>query len=105
MHHSIRSLTALVLSCLAAAGCGAGAPDDGAGETTAAVTATAAASSYLVSFGGSIPGNAGSVVARAGGTIVARYPAVGAVLARSASASFASALRASTGVDAVGAVG
>ena len=109
MHHSIRSFATLALSLLAAAGCGASAPDDNAEATAtapSALSSVAASQSFLVSFGGgAIPANVDSLVARAGGTIVARYAAVGAVLARSTSASFASVLRGSTGVDAVGAVG
>jgi lantibiotic leader peptide-processing serine protease len=69
--------------------------------TTATLTA---GRSYLVSFaGGGIPANASSLIAGAGGTIVARYKAVGAVLARSTRPSFASSLRATAGIDAVGA--
>ena len=57
-----------------------------------------ASQSFLVSFsGGGIPANASSLVTAAGGTIVARYNMVGAVLARSSSASFATKLRAHRG--------
>src|SRR5205814_4497099 len=54
--------------------------------------------------GGSIPSNAATIVASAGGTIAARYTNVGAVLARSSKSSFAATLRATASVDVVGAV-
>ena len=70
--------------------------------TTATLTAS---QSYLVAFtGGSIPSTADAIVGSAGGTIAARYLNVGAVLARSSSASFATTLRGLAGVDVVGAV-
>ena len=62
-----------------------------------------ASQSFLVSFsGGGIPANASSLVTAAGGTIVARYNNVGAVLARSSSASFATKLRGTAGIEDVG---
>ncbi len=90
------------LAWFSTAGCGVDASDDATTETQGAVSAT---QSFLVLFsGGAIPANADALVAGAGGTIAARYTNVGAVLARSGSASFASSLRATSGVDAVGAV-
>jgi subtilisin family serine protease len=63
--------------------------------------AVVAQQTYLVSFpSGSIPSNADSIVAAAGGTIVTRYQNVGAVLARGG-AGLAAALRADARVDAV----
>jgi subtilisin family serine protease len=60
---------------------------------------------YLVSFtGGSIPSDADTLVANAGGTITARYPNVGVVLAQSPSTAFATVLRGTGGIAAVGAV-
>ena len=86
-------------------GCGVDTSDDATTEARGAVSSTSASQSFLVLFsGGAIPANADALVAAAGGTIAARYVNVGAVLARSASASFASSLRASSGIDAVGAV-
>jgi len=61
--------------------------------------------SFLVSFAnGSIPANADAVIANAGGTMVARYPNLGVVLAKGSAATFASSARRGTGVDAVGVV-
>src|SRR3954465_3218422 len=101
--HTARRLSA-ILACLVplAASCG---PDDTTADVPATSAAvTAAQASFLVSFtGGAIPANADSVVGRAGGTIVARYPSLGAVLARSSSPAFASSLRGAAGVDSVGA--
>jgi subtilisin family serine protease len=101
----LSSSLAVMLVGFSLAGCGE-APADPVTETSSALTSSQPTSqSYLVAFsGGSIPANADALVAAAGGTIVARYVNVGAVLARSTSASFATALRASAGVDAVGAV-
>ncbi len=66
--------------------------------------ATSSPPSYLVSFtSGAVPGNADALVGAAGGTVVARYPNVGAILARSSDARFAARLRATAGVQAVGA--
>jgi len=84
-----------------APGCGTG--TDGEPELTRVESGLTASQSFLVSFtGGGIPANADSLVAAAGGTIVARYNAVGAVLARSSSASFAGKLRGTAGVEDVG---
>ena len=85
----------VVLVGLSGIGCGQEAAQDAAGEPTVSTSAalTTSQGSFLVSFsGGSIPTNAAALVAGAGGTIVARYQAVGVILARSdvASASFAS---------------
>ena len=87
-------------------GCGAdSAVDRAGGAVGAASSALASSSSYLVSFvGGVIPANAGGLVGAAGGSIRARYASLGVVLARSDQPSFAAALRAMDGVDAVGAV-
>jgi lantibiotic leader peptide-processing serine protease len=86
---------------LSVGGCGADAADPSIVETKPAALVTS--QTYLVSFaGGSIPSNAGAVVSAAGGTIVTRYTTVGIVLARSASAGFAAALRADSRVDAGG---
>jgi subtilisin family serine protease len=103
MLNPIRSSSLLVVSIIgfSLAGCGQGAADP-VTESTSALTAS---QSYLVAFtGGSIPGNADAIVASAGGTIVARYTNVGAVLAHSGSSSFAATLRGLAGVDVVGAV-
>ena len=101
-----RSLFAAVaLVWFSTAGCGVDSSDDATTATEGAVSATSATQSFLVLFsGGAIPANADALVTAAGGTIAARYTNVGAVLARSGSASFASSLRATSGVDAVGAV-
>jgi lantibiotic leader peptide-processing serine protease len=102
----IRSSSLLVAAFVgfSLAGCGEGSVDP-VTETTSALTSSQPAQSYLVAFsGGSIPSNADAVVAAAGGTITALYTNVGAVLARSTSASFVAVLRASAGVAAVGAV-
>ena len=101
------SCAALLFAVVPALGCGAdpiGLSDTvdtaDSDQQSAALTS---GPSYLVSFtGGGIPANASSLVAAAGGTIVARYNAVGVVLARSASTSFAAKLRATSGIDAVG---
>ena len=91
---------ALVLFSIA--GCGVDTSD---GATTNVQGAVSATQSFLVLFsGGAIPPNADALVTSAGGKIAARYANVGAVLARSGSASFASALRGTAGIDAVGAV-
>ena len=96
---------AAALAWFSTAGCGVDASDDATTETQGAVSASAATQSFLVLFsGGAIPANADALVTHAGGTIAARYANVGAVLARSGSTSFASSLRATSGVDAVGAV-
>ncbi|HVV49176.1 MAG TPA: S8 family serine peptidase [Polyangia bacterium] len=103
MLNPIRSSSLLVVAFVgfSLAGCGEGAADP-VTETSSALTST---QSYLVAFsGGAIPRDADALVAAAGGSIAARYTNLGAVLARSAGASFAAALRASAGVDAVGAV-
>jgi subtilisin family serine protease len=95
---------------IAAAGCAliacappdAGA-DDGAdlAPSRSAVTAQA---SFLVSFtSDAIPGQADAMVRAAGGTITARYVSAGVVLARSGDAGFAARLRATVGVQSVGA--
>ncbi len=64
---------------------------------------TGRTSSFLVAFGGDyLPRDADALVRAAGGTITARYPAVGAVLVVSSASSFAAAMRALPGVDAVG---
>ena len=64
-----------------------------------------ASRAFLVSWsGGSIAAAADAAVAAAGGSIVARYANVGAVLARSSDPLFAAVLRRAAGVDAVGAV-
>jgi len=99
-----RSLSgALVVVCASGLACGVGAVDEPATEST--TSALTASKSYLVSFtGGSIPANADALVAGAGGTIAARYLNVGAVLARSGAAAFASTLRAKAGIESVGAV-
>jgi len=96
---------AAALAWFSTAGCGVDTSDDATTETQAAVSATSATQSFLVLFSGAaIPANAEALVAGAGGTIAARYPNVGAVLARSGSASFAASLRGTSGIDAVGAV-
>jgi len=95
---------AMLLPAASFPGCGADVPAD-RGDVAQATSALAAPSSYLVSFtAGTIPANAGQLVAAAGGAIVARYGALGVLLVRSTQPSFAAALRATDGVDAVGAV-
>ncbi len=103
MPNATRTLfAAAALAWFSTAGCGVDTTDDATTQTQGAVTAT---QSYLVLFsGGAIPANADALVAGAGGTIAARYANVGAVLARSGSATFASSLRGKSGIDAVGAV-
>jgi subtilisin family serine protease len=93
------TLSLCLSTSLAACGTDLGAP-----ETESTVGAlTAAAPTYLVSFaGGAIPSNASTIVAAAGGTIVARYANVGVVLAKTTSATFAATLRADKRVDSVG---
>jgi len=96
-------LTGAVVAASFAVGCAA--EVSGESDLETATAALTAGRSYLVSFSsGGIPANASSLVAAAGGTLVARYNAVGAVLARSTSVSFASSLRATAGIDSVGAV-
>jgi subtilisin family serine protease len=71
---------------------------------SSALTAGASGASYLVSFtSGAVPANADALVAAAGGTVAARYPVVGAILARSSDPGFAARLRSTAGVEAVGA--
>src|SRR5436190_15127623 len=95
------SCAALLIAIAPTIGCG-GEPT-GISDTEEQSAAVTARQLYLVSFtSGDIPANASSLIAAAGGTIVARYNAVGVVLARSASTSFAGKLRATSGVDAVG---
>jgi subtilisin family serine protease len=72
---------------------------------TRSVAAESNGPTYLVSFtGGAIPSNADDLVGSAGGTITARYPNVGVVLAQSPRADFAPVLRGTGGIAAVGAV-
>jgi subtilisin family serine protease len=98
---SFASLIASFVAVTSAAGCGA--ETESEGDVTQVEGAVTASQSFLVSFtGGGIPANASSLVTSAGGAIVARYNAVGAVLARSSSASFATQLRATAGVEDVG---
>jgi hypothetical protein len=121
MAHAKKSIARLRSGiALAAAAAGAGAlfaaacaPSGDAGDDLlvpaggrAALTAASAA--YLVSFvatstSDGIPANADALVGAAGGTIAARYAAAGAVLARSSDAGFAARLRATAGIQAVGA--
>ncbi len=86
------------------AGCApAGDELDGRRSELTAGASSSSSSSYLVAFtSGGIPANAAALVAAAGGTIVARYPNVGAILARGSDAGFAARLRASAGVQSVG---
>ncbi len=107
MRESIgRLLAASLVASFASVGCGGDLSVDTADDTTLTAAVTAAASKgYLVSFtGGSIPANAAALVSAAGGTIAARYNGVGVVLAKSSSSSFAAKLRATAGIDSVGAV-
>src|SRR5215471_4822532 len=101
-----RLLSIAAVACLSVIGSGACMMESSDGQDVQSSSSSLTSSqSYLVSFaGGSIPAGADAVVAAAGGTIAARYTNIGAVLARSSNSSFASALRASSGVDAVGAV-
>ena len=96
---AVVSLSVLAVNLV---GCGSEVADD---PVLASPGALAQGDSFLVSFtGASIPADAPILVAGAGGTLVARYGAVGAVLARSADPAFASRLRATVGIDSVGAV-
>jgi subtilisin family serine protease len=108
MRNPIRSsllAVAFVGFSLSSVGCGDASVDSTVDPTTETTGALTSAQSYLVAFtGGAIPSNAGAIVASAGGSIAARYVNVGAVLARSTSPSFGAALRATAGVDVVGAV-
>jgi len=108
MHHATRSLfgaaAALSLSGLALnlVGCGADVSDDPIDVSSAPLLQ---GGSFLVSFtNGMIPANAETLIAAAGGDLVARYAGAGAVLARSIDPGFAARLRATSSVDAVGAV-
>lgn len=105
--HTPSLLLPLVGACGLAAGCTADFGGDPGSESrieTQTGAATAGAS-FLVSFSsGNIPGNAGAIVASAGGSIAARYPQVGALLVRSGATTFAARMRATSGVEAVGAV-
>jgi subtilisin family serine protease len=108
MPHATRSLlgTAVVVSlsglALNLVGCGTEVVDDPVGVSPGALSQGA---SYLVSFtSGAVPANADALVTAAGGSMVARYAAAGAILARSGDAGFAARLRAAPGIDAVGAV-
>lgn len=100
---TVRGLSAIV--SLAAvgvfSGCSGEAPSsEELGSASAPLTAS---QNYLVSFAnGSIPSNADAIVTAAGGTVVGRLKNVGLVVARSASASFASTLRADSRVEGVG---
>ena len=86
-----------------AAGAACAPAEDGVADRRSALTA-AATTSYLVSFtSGGVPGNADALVAAAGGTVAARYPNAGSILARSSDAGFAARLRATSGVASVGA--
>jgi subtilisin family serine protease len=89
---------------LALGGCGSD-PTAGVVATEAGIStaASSAPHSFLISFtGGSIPSNADSLVASAGGAVAAHYGNAGAVLARSTSPTFAATLRGLPGIDAVG---
>src|SRR5215471_12248933 len=101
MGEANRSLVfAVSLVCLSIVACG----DEVALDSDVTSSAATATASFLVSFeSGVIPANADALVRAAGGRIAARYPNVGALLARSSKASFAAAMRATSGVDAVGA--
>ena len=66
--------------------------------------ALTANSTYIVSFaGGTIPSNAATIVSVADGSIVARYTNVGEVLTKTSFPNFASAPRADSRIDALGA--
>jgi subtilisin family serine protease len=72
-------------------------------KTTASLSSSPS-QSYLVSFTtGTIPADASTLITAAGGSIAARYANLGMILARSSSLTFATTLRATTGIDAVGA--
>src|SRR6476659_7370045 len=107
MRDSIRRLLAAsFVASFASVGCGGDLSVDTADDViqTSALTA-AAPKGYLVSFtSGGIPANAAALIAAAGGSLAARYDAVGVVLAKSSNSSFAATLRGASGVDAVGAV-
>ncbi len=98
------SFAAVLLTFTSQIGCGTDAIDaSDTPDTQQTSGALTSGQSFLVAFtSGGIPANASSLVTSAGGTIVARYNAIGAVLARSSSPSFAATLRATAGIDAVG---
>ncbi len=66
---------------------------------TVATARAGSSSTYLVVFNGtSVPANAGTTIERAGGTLVYSYDAIGVVVARSSSASFAATMQSQAGV-------
>jgi subtilisin family serine protease len=94
--------TVAALSTASFVGCAA---DDPAADVRPSTSALTASGSFLVSFAdGTIPADADGLIAAAGGIAVARYVSVGTMLARSSSPSFATVLRATPGIDAVGSV-
>ncbi|HET6151128.1 MAG TPA: S8 family serine peptidase [Polyangia bacterium] len=111
MSMGMRARWLLPLAAAASAGmaaCAPAQPGEGQGDegtqwsVSGAVVAAEAA--YLVSFTtDAIPGNAEALVRAAGGSIAARYASAGALLARSSDAGFAARLRATAGIQAVGA--
>ena len=90
-----RTWAALAALGLAAAAVGAVLSPAGA------VADTGTGSSYLVLYhAGSATAGAASAVTAAGGTLVAEYPQIGVVIARSANAGFAAAMQQNAKVDA-----
>jgi subtilisin family serine protease len=74
------------------------------GTSASGLPAASGGDTYLVVFNGSsVPANAAQSVTAAGGSVVASYGAIGVLVARASSASFATTLRNAKGVDGVSA--
>lgn len=73
---------------------------------TAPVAVAGSEQTYLVVYNATaVPSNAGASIASAGGTVVATYGAIGVVVARSSSATFATTVAADSRVEAAAATG
>jgi lantibiotic leader peptide-processing serine protease len=89
----VAALAALVSASIAAA-------------VTVATAHAAAESTYLVVYNGSaVPANAQQTIQQSGGTVAYSYDAIGVVVARSSSSSFADTIRAQAGVLGAAATG
>ena len=76
------------------------------GTTAAGAAVAGAPQAYIVLYGqGASSANAAQQVQRAGGTVVANYPQIGVVIARSAGAGFATSVRSASGVESAVATG
>ena len=76
------------------------------GATTAGAAVAGTSQAYIVLYSqGASSANAAQQVQRAGGTIVANYPQIGVVVARSAGAAFATSVRSASGVESAVATG